>query len=135
VSNIDHEIATRNILVVDDNKSAADVLGMLIMTLGHEVETVYDGQTAIDVASKSQPDVIFMDIGMPIMDGNETAAHIRQQQWSKNLTLVALTGWGGEEDKRRSKEAGFDHHVVKPVDVEILKDILANCGKSSEDAQ
>jgi PAS domain S-box-containing protein len=117
----------RRILVVDDNESAARVLGLLLTALGNEVQTAFDGQTAIELAESFRPGIVLLDIGMPKMNGYETAHRIRQQPWGKEMVLAALTGWGQEDDKRRTREVGFDHHFVKPVDPSVLQRFLAEC--------
>ncbi|MCW8091060.1 hybrid sensor histidine kinase/response regulator [Alteromonas sp. ASW11-130] len=112
------------VLLVDDNKSAADILGMLILMLGYSVDTVYNGKAALEIAPDLSPDVIFMDIGMPELNGYETAKRMSKAAWRRNTVLIALTGWGRDEDIQRTKEAGFDYHLVKPIDAEQLKKIL-----------
>ena len=118
----------RRILVVDDNRDSADSLAMLLKLTGHDVHTAHDGLEAVEAAATLQPDVILLDIGMPRLNGYEAARRIREQQRHKGLTLVALTGWGQEEDRRRSEEAGFDSHLVKPVDLAALTKLLAESG-------
>ena len=118
----------RRILVVDDNRDSADSLAMLLKLTGHDVHTAHDGLEAVEAAATFQPDVILLDIGMPRLNGYEAARRIREQQRHKGLTLVALTGWGQEEDRRRSEEAGFDSHLVKPVDLAALTKLLAELG-------
>lgn len=113
------------VLVVDDNVAAADMLGILLRKLGNEVSIAYDGAAAIKAASEFAPNVVVMDIGMPEIDGNDAARSIRQLPAGKSMTLIALTGWGQEEDKRRTKEAGFDHHLVKPPESAELRWILS----------
>jgi CheY-like chemotaxis protein len=117
--------AKRRILVVDDNENAAKVLGMLLTALGNDVRTTFDGFTAIEMAESFLPEIILLDIGMPKLNGYETARRIREQPWGKNVMLAALTGWGQEEDKRRTREAGFDHHFVKPLEPATLQKLLA----------
>jgi PAS domain S-box-containing protein len=112
------------ILVVDDNQDVADSLGMLLQLSGYDVQTVYDGPLALATISSYKPDVVLLDIGMPGMNGYEVARQVRKQPGFEDLPLVALTGWGQEEDRQRSKEAGFNHHIVKPVDSEILERVL-----------
>ena len=104
---------TRRILVVDDSRDSARSLAMLLKMSGHDVHIAYDGLEAVEAAAKLQPDVILLDIGMPRLNGYEAARRIRERQRHKNLTLVALTGWGQDEDRRRSEDAGFDSHLVK----------------------
>jgi PAS domain S-box-containing protein len=126
----DESIASRGkrrILVVDDNENGAQMLGMLLKALGNEVRTVYDGMAALAMAEQFRPDVVLLDIGMPKLDGYETARRIRGQAWGKEVILAALTGWGQEEDKRRTREAGFNHHFVKPIEPDILQKFLAEC--------
>jgi PAS domain S-box-containing protein len=117
----------RRIMVVDDNESAAEVMGMLLKALGNEVQTVFSGLEAIELAERFRPDVMLLDIGMPKMNGYETARRLREQPWGKDILLAALTGWGQEEDKRRTREAGFNHHFVKPLDLSLLQRFLAEC--------
>jgi CheY-like chemotaxis protein/two-component sensor histidine kinase len=113
------------ILVVDDNRDSADSLAILLDLMGNEVATAYDGLEAIAVAESFRPDTILLDIGLPRLNGYETARRIREQPWSKGVVLIALTGWGQEEDRRRSREAGFDQHLVKPIDPAMLRALLA----------
>jgi two-component system CheB/CheR fusion protein len=115
------------VLVVDDNLSATKMLEKLIKGMGHDVHTAHDGVQGVAAADQFRPNLVIMDIGMPNMNGYEAARHIRQQAWGQNIKLVALTGWGQEEDRRNTKEAGFDHHLVKPASFQALKAILADC--------
>jgi signal transduction histidine kinase len=108
--------APRRILVVDDNRDAADTLALSLEMLGHEVRTLYDPMRALELAQGYAPDLIFMDVGMPGMNGYDLASHLRRQAWSEDTLMVALTGWGQDEDRRRSRAAGFDHHLVKPAE-------------------
>ncbi|HEU5181711.1 MAG TPA: ATP-binding protein, partial [Candidatus Polarisedimenticolia bacterium] len=116
---------TRRILIVDDNKDAADSLGMLMRMLGHEVHTAHDGLEAVGAAATFQPEVVLLDIGLPKLSGYEAAGRIREQKGLTGVRLVALTGWGQSEDRRRSQEAGFDFHLTKPVEIDLLQEILA----------
>ena len=113
-------LMAKKILVVDDNVDAADTLEALLGMDGFEVTTVYDGIAAVAAASDVRPDVIVMDIGMPGMDGYDAARMIRQQPGGENMVLIALTGWGQSADKNRASQAGFNHHLVKPVDYDML---------------
>jgi signal transduction histidine kinase/CheY-like chemotaxis protein len=113
------------ILVVDDNRDAAASLGMLLRILGNEVRTGHDGVEAVARAEEFRPDVILLDIGLPKMNGYDAARQIRQQSWGKRMSLIATTGWGQESDRHHSKEAGFDHHLVKPLDLTLLSQTLA----------
>ena len=117
--------ALRRILVVDDNWDAADSLGMLLRMMGHEVHTAHDGPEAVGAAAVFRPDVVLLDIGLPKLNGYEVARRIRKLEGGAGLMLIALTGWGQEEDRRRSKEAGFDHHLTKPVELADLQGLLA----------
>jgi CheY-like chemotaxis protein len=112
------------ILVVDDNRDAADTLTMVLELAGHEVRTAYDGINALQLAEAFRPKVMLLDLGMPHMDGYQTARQIRDQSWSHSMVLVALTGWGQEQDRRRTREAGFDHHFVKPVDPQAISRLI-----------
>lgn len=115
----------RRILVVDDNRDAADSLIMMLRMMGHETAVAYDGLEAIHAAGAFRPEITLLDIGLPKMNGYEIARHIRKQPWGSGMTLIALTGWGQEEDKRRAFEAGFDHHLTKPVEAVDLGELLA----------
>ncbi|HVK13626.1 MAG TPA: ATP-binding protein [Gemmataceae bacterium] len=115
----------RRILVVDDNEDSADSLGQLLELLGHEVRTAYDGEAGVTEAGAFRPHVVLMDIGMPRLNGYDAARRIRGQPWGKQVVLVALTGWGQEGDRRRSREVGFDAHLVKPVEPAALDKLLA----------
>jgi len=117
--------AGRRILVVDDNKDSADSLSMMLRITGMEVRTAYDGLEAVAAAAAFNPDVVFLDIGLPKLNGYEAARRIREQPWGKDMVLVAVTGWGQEVDRRRSQEAGFNAHMVKPVDPAALQQMLA----------
>jgi CheY-like chemotaxis protein len=114
------------VLVVDDNHDAAEVLCMLLQSMGAKVEAVDSGPAALAAIPDFRPIVILMDIGMPGMDGNEVARRIRQQPEFNDIKLIALTGWGQEKDRQRSKESGFDHHLTKPVNFQVLKDLIAS---------
>jgi len=115
----------RRILVVDDNRDAADSLGMLLAVLGAEVRIARDGAEALREFSAYEPSIVLLDIGMPGMDGYEVARRIRSGFPERRAAIVALTGWGQEADRLRAREAGFDHHLVKPADVETLQGLLA----------
>jgi PAS domain S-box-containing protein len=115
----------RRILVVDDNRDSAESLAMLLRLTGNETHTAYDGLEAVEAAARVKPDVALLDIGLPKLNGYEACRHIRELPWGKTIVLVALTGWGQEDDRRRSKEAGFDAHLVKPVDLDALMKLLA----------
>ena len=115
--------ATR-ILVVDDNQDAASTLGALLEALGAEVDVVNDGPSALESFAAKNQSVILLDIGMPGMGGHEVAGALRSRFPERRPTIVALTGWGQQEDRRRAREAGFDHYLVKPLQFDMLRDIL-----------
>ena len=116
--------ASLRILIAEDNRDSADSLKMLLEVLGYEAHLVHDGAAAVHAASQLQPDVILMDIGLPIMNGYEAVRHIRAQNSAPRPLIVALTGWGQERDRELSAEAGVDHHLVKPLDLAVLEQIL-----------
>ncbi|HEY2294650.1 MAG TPA: ATP-binding protein [Thermoanaerobaculia bacterium] len=114
----------RRILVADDNADAAESLATLLALYGNEVRTARDGLEAVAAAAELRPDVILLDIGMPRLNGYDACRRIREQPWGRDAVIIALTGWGQEDDKRRSLEAGFDHHLVKPVEPAALVGLL-----------
>lgn len=116
----------RRVLVVDDNKDAAVALATLLRITGNEIAMAHDGLAAIAAAEQFQPDLVLLDIGLPKLSGYEVARRIREQPWGRSMVLVAATGWGQEEDRRKSREAGFDHHLVKPISHDRLGQILAD---------
>jgi CheY-like chemotaxis protein len=116
----------RRVLVVDDNRDAATSLAIMLRLMGNESKTAHDGLEALEVAAAFRPDLVLLDIGMPKLNGYDTARQIRKQSWGKHMTLVALTGWGQEEDRRKSREAGFDSHMVKPIQLQDLEKLLAS---------
>ncbi|HET8696187.1 MAG TPA: ATP-binding protein [Gammaproteobacteria bacterium] len=126
------EFAERRILVVDDNRDAADTLAMLLETLGADVEVAYGGQMALDSLARFAPDTVLLDIGMPEIDGYEVARRIRLEPRNERVMLVALTGWGQDQDFRLSKTAGFDHHLVKPPDIDELRAALARSSRTPQ---
>jgi CheY-like chemotaxis protein len=117
---------SRRILVVDDNPDGVETLSRLLRLMGNEVRIAHDGQEALEAAEAFRPDVAVLDIGLPTIDGYEAARRLREQPWGRDMILVALTGWGQDEDRRRSQEAGFDHHLVKPVNAKALREALAS---------
>jgi len=124
-SSRDEPTVSRRILVADDNADALETLATVLRLRGHEVYSAPNGALALETAVRHMPEVALLDIGMPLLDGYEVARRIRAQEWGKAVTLVALTGWGQESDRRRSQDAGFDTHLVKPLDLEKLNALLA----------
>jgi PAS domain S-box-containing protein len=122
---------SRRILIVDDNHDNAESLNLLLSLSGNETTTANDGVEAVEKARDFRPDVILLDIGLPRMNGYEACRTIRQEPWGKNVILVALTGWGQEEDRRKAKNAGFNGHMVKPVNHDELMDLLAALSENS----
>jgi CheY-like chemotaxis protein len=113
-------------LVVDDNQDAGNSLAMLLRLQGHEVRVAYSGVAALEMTQDYRPDVVILDIGMPGMDGYEVARRLRQRPGLEKVVLAALTGWGQQQDRRRTAEAGFNHHLVKPPDPKALEELLAS---------
>jgi signal transduction histidine kinase/CheY-like chemotaxis protein len=116
--------SSRRILVVDDNHDTADSLAMLLRISSSDVRTAYDGLEALRVAEEFRPDVALLDIGLPKADGHEVARRLRREPWGKRMCLIAVTGWSEESDRARSGEMGFDHHLVKPLDLALLAELL-----------
>jgi CheY-like chemotaxis protein len=113
------------VLVVDDNVDAAEMLELLLGAAGHDVRTAYDGPTALEAALDYRPNVVLLDIGLPGLDGFEVAKRLRQEPVLQGVMLVAMTGYGQESDHQHSLDAGFDHHLVKPVDFGKVQNLLA----------
>ncbi len=118
-------VTSRRILVVDDNRDGADMMSMLLRAEGHDTQVAYDGKAAVEVAEAFRPEVVMLDLGLPMMDGYEVCRHLRAQAWAAGLVVIALTGWGSAQDRRRSQDAGIDHHLVKPVDPAAIRQVLA----------
>jgi PAS domain S-box-containing protein len=116
----------RRILIADDNRDSAEVLSLVLEHVGYKVQTAFNGLEAVQAATTFRPDVALLDIGMPGLNGYEAARRIREQPWGGDMVLVAITGWGQEEDKRQAREAGFDYHLTKPVDPADLQKLLAS---------
>ncbi|MBA3595248.1 MAG: PAS domain-containing protein [Polaromonas sp.] len=127
------ELALMRVLVVDDNHDAGDSLAMVLDLLGAEVRVARGGVEALDMFASFQPRVVLLDIGMPGMNGYDVARAIRSGYPGHPVTIVALTGWGQDDDLRRSREAGFDHHLVKPADLDALQDLLSSIDKAARD--
>ena len=118
--------AGRRVLVVDDNWDAADLLARALRMMGHETEVAHDGPTAVARADAFHPDVVLLDIGLPLMDGYQVARQIRSER--PDVLLVAITGYGQSSDVERAYDAGFDHHMVKPVELRAVRDLLDQDG-------
>ena len=116
--------ASRRILVVDDNRDSATSLAMLLKLSGNDTRVAHDGLEAVEAAAPFRPDVVLLDIGLPKLNGYQAAVKIREQPWGKSMLLVALTGWGQDDDRKKSQEAGFNRHMVKPVDHVALTKLL-----------
>jgi CheY-like chemotaxis protein len=124
--------ASLRILIVDDNRDGADSLAMMLKFTGNDTRTAYDGEDAVSAAALFRPDVILMDIGMPRLNGNEACRRIREQTWQRQPIIIAQTGWGQEGDRQRTQDAGFDFHLVKPVDVASLMKLLVGLKASDQ---
>lgn len=127
------EVARRagpRVLVVDDNRDLASSMQIMLGMMGSETQTAQDGMEALKIAATFRPEVVFLDIGLPKLNGYDVCRVIREQAWGKNVTIVALTGWGQNEDVARSQEAGFNHHLVKPVDNAALEKIMQEAGQA-----
>jgi len=115
------------ILIVDDNSDSAEMLETVMTMDGHDVRIAYNGETAVEIALEFQPEIVFLDLGLPDIDGYQVAARIRNRL--PGMLLVALSGRGQESDRRRTREAGFDHHLVKPLDFDMLENLLISGGE------
>jgi CheY-like chemotaxis protein len=124
----------QRVLIVDDNRDSADSLALLLELAGSQTRVAYDGLGALDEAAAFRPELVLLDIGLPRLNGYEVARRMRTQPGGESIMLVALTGWGQEEDRRRSKEAGFDGHLVKPVDPATLTRLLADLAQGGRAA-
>jgi PAS domain S-box-containing protein len=114
------------ILIVDDNRDAADSVGLMLQSTGNEICVAYDGEDAVRAADRFRPQVVLLDIGLPKLNGYEACRRIRQQPWGRNMVFIAVTGWGQDDDKRKAEDAGFDRHMVKPVDPHNLIKLLGS---------
>jgi len=121
---VDTPAARLRILIAEDNRDSADSLKMLLELLGHEVKVAYDGESALEMATAQPPDVLFLDLGLPGMSGHQLARRLRAEPQGARVRIVALTGWGHSADRERSARAGIDHHLVKPPDLAVLKQML-----------
>lgn len=121
------------VLVVDDSADSGESLAAVIGLLGHSARVAYDGRAAVEQAEEFRPHLVLMDLTLPMLSGYEAAAQIREQQGQRDIMLVALTGWGRAEDEQRSASAGFQRHVVKPLDLDLLKELLAEAHAAAAD--
>ena len=112
-------------LVADDNRDGAEIMALLLQQYGYDVSIAHSGTDALAAAARYQPEIAILDIGMPGMSGYDLAQRIRGEAWGKHMLLIALTGWGQEEDKRKALDAGFDHHLIKPIDPDALEALMA----------
>jgi CheY-like chemotaxis protein len=121
----DNGIRACRMLVVDDNRDGADLMAVLLRLQGHEVEVAHDGYCALEIAAKFEPEVVLLDIGLPGLNGYDVAKQLRQMKLRRPQCLIAMTGYGSDEDRQRTEEAGFDHHIVKPIEPAELNKLLA----------
>jgi PAS domain S-box-containing protein len=122
----DEPAAHRRVLIVDDNRDSADSLAMLLRIAGNQTFMAHDGLEAIEAVEQYRPDVILLDIGLPKLNGHEVCRHVREKSWGRDIVVIALTGWGQDEDRRKSEEAGFNGHLVKPVNYDELLELLSS---------
>jgi CheY-like chemotaxis protein len=134
-SSPEHRAGARRILVVDDTIDAADSLARFLTLQGHHVDVVHDGSTALDTALRDAHEVVFLDLDLPKMGGLEVARRLRTRYGAEQMLLVATTGFGQAEDERRTSEAGFDHHLTKPIDTSAVQALLTSSSKSYGDAE
>jgi two-component system CheB/CheR fusion protein len=127
-----HTLTRHRVLVVDDNVDAAQSLGMLLKLSGQDVVIAHDGMAALERAIEHRPQLVLLDIGMPGMDGYEVCRRLRDERVTEKVVVVALTGWGQEEDRVRSLQAGFDYHFVKPVDWDTLGSLLVGLDEGNK---
>jgi CheY-like chemotaxis protein len=114
----------RRVLIADDNVDAAESLQLWLQMAGHDVHVAHDGTSAVVAAESVRPEVVLLDIGMPGMSGFDVARHLRRMPWGREMVLIALTGWGQEEDRLKTSAAGFDHHLTKPVPPDDIEELI-----------
>jgi two-component system CheB/CheR fusion protein len=124
--------AHRRILIVDDNCDSAESLSMLLEITGNKTYLAHDGLQALEAIEAHRPEVVLLDIGLPRLDGHEVCRRVREQTWGKDILMIAVTGWGQAEDRLKSREAGFNGHLVKPIDYDKLLELLSKLTNSSE---
>jgi CheY-like chemotaxis protein len=117
---------SKRVLIADDNLDAAESLQLWLQLSGHDVQIAGNGMEALRVAAEFKPDVALLDLGMPGLSGFDVARRIRESPWGSEMVLVALTGWGHDEDRRQSAEAGFNHHLTKPIPPEAIESLIDN---------
>lgn len=132
VSDENRPTTTLRVLIVDDNVDAADAMEMLLGLNGYETQTANDGLQAVEAARTFHPDVVLLDIGLPKLNGHEVARHIRAEPWGQTMVLIALTGWGQDADRKKTLDAGFNAHLVKPVDLQLLERMLEEIGEKKQ---
>ncbi|HKP56905.1 MAG TPA: response regulator [Polyangiales bacterium] len=130
-SRVDNLRTASRVVIIDDNEDAADTLSMLVERLGGSPTTAYDAASGLQAVRDFRPDVVLLDIGMPGIDGYETCSRLRQQWRKGDLTIVAVSGWGQTDDKQRALDAGFDAHVTKPIEANMLAHLLADKARGS----
>ena len=122
----------RRIVLADDQKDGADSLAELLRLKGHDVFVAYDGEQAVDLAETVRPDVMLLDLGMPRLTGCEAAERVRRQPWGARILIIAITGWGQADMRRKARESGFDHHLVKPIELSVLQALLTAPASGAE---
>jgi CheY-like chemotaxis protein len=120
------------VLIADDNRDGAESMGMLLEMAGYQIHVAHTGRDAVAMAALYRPHVAILDIGMPGLSGYEVAKLMRAEAWGSRMVLIAMTGWGHDGDKRKANEAGFDHHVTKPVDPELLERLVMQASQSGQ---
>lgn len=119
-----HSMLSRRVLVVDDNIDSAEIMAAILKEAGHEVHVVHDGRSAVDEARRLRPEFLFLDLGLPGLDGFQVAETLRREPGLEGMRIIAVTAYGQESDRRRAREAGFDQHLVKPVDMDFVESML-----------
>jgi DNA-binding response OmpR family regulator len=123
------EPETRHVLIIDDDRDTADSLQIFLQHAGNRVRVAYDGARGVEAACTDPPDVIVLDLGLPDVDGFQIARRLRREPALGSVTLIALSGYGGDEDRQRCRDAGFDYHLVKPIEAELVQDVVAAHGR------
>jgi CheY-like chemotaxis protein len=125
-------VAPRRVLIVDDNEDGATTLALLLESAGHRTFTAHDGHAALDLLDRHRPEIVLLDIGLPLVNGYEVCRQIRSRSWAKTVTLVAVTGWGQDGDRQKSREAGFDHHLLKPLEFAELQRLIQTAARPDD---